>query len=79
MATAESGKRALVIGDTKGTGEAIVRQLRSSGAIVVTTARSAPADLAAPDFLVSANISTPMERQSLYCNMRYGPMSALGH
>jgi NAD(P)-dependent dehydrogenase (short-subunit alcohol dehydrogenase family) len=52
------GKRALVTGGTKGMGEAIVRRLRDSGATVVTTARSAPADLPQPDLFVGADIST---------------------
>jgi NAD(P)-dependent dehydrogenase (short-subunit alcohol dehydrogenase family) len=37
-----TGKRALVTGGTKGMGEAIVRRLSRSGAVVVTTARSTP-------------------------------------
>jgi NAD(P)-dependent dehydrogenase (short-subunit alcohol dehydrogenase family) len=52
------GKRALVTGGTKGMGEAIVQRLRASGASVVTTARSAPPDLRAPDLFVAADIST---------------------
>jgi len=52
------GKRALVTGGTKGIGEAIVRRLRSSGASVVTTARSAPPELPTPDLFVGADIST---------------------
>jgi NAD(P)-dependent dehydrogenase (short-subunit alcohol dehydrogenase family) len=52
-----SGKRALVTGGTKGMGEAIVQRLRSSGATVVTTARSAPANLTEPDLFVRADLS----------------------
>jgi NAD(P)-dependent dehydrogenase (short-subunit alcohol dehydrogenase family) len=52
------GKRALVTGGTKGMGEAIVQRLRRAGATVVTTARSAPADLAHPELFVAADIST---------------------
>jgi NAD(P)-dependent dehydrogenase (short-subunit alcohol dehydrogenase family) len=52
------GKRALVTGGTKGMGEAIVRRLRRSGATVVTTARSAPADLSHPELFIAADIST---------------------
>jgi NAD(P)-dependent dehydrogenase (short-subunit alcohol dehydrogenase family) len=53
-----AGKRALVTGGTKGMGEAIVQRLRGSGATVVTTARSAPAELQHPDLFVPADIST---------------------
>ena len=53
-----TGKRALVTGGTKGMGEAIVQRLRAAGATVVTTARSAPADLPQPELFVAADIST---------------------
>jgi NAD(P)-dependent dehydrogenase (short-subunit alcohol dehydrogenase family) len=53
-----TGKRALVTGGTKGMGAAIVQRLRGSGATVVTTARSAPADLPQPDLFVGADLST---------------------
>jgi NAD(P)-dependent dehydrogenase (short-subunit alcohol dehydrogenase family) len=52
------GKRALVTGGTKGMGEAIVQRLRRSGATVITTARSAPADPLQPELFVAADIST---------------------
>jgi NAD(P)-dependent dehydrogenase (short-subunit alcohol dehydrogenase family) len=52
------GKRALVTGGTKGMGEAIVQRLRGAGATVITTARSAPSDLAQPELFVAADIST---------------------
>ena len=52
------GKRAVVTGGTKGMGEAIVQRLRSSGATVVTTARSAPPDLPEPELFLAADLST---------------------
>src|SRR5215813_7827288 len=51
-----SGKRALVTGGTKGIGEATVRRLRDAGALVFTTARSAPAALAEADLFVAADL-----------------------
>ena len=51
-------KRALVTGGTKGMGEAIVKRLRQAGAMVMTTARSKPADLDLPDLFIEADIST---------------------
>ena len=53
-----SDKRALVTGGTKGIGEAIVKQLRQTGATVMTTARSKPANLDLPDLFIEADIST---------------------
>ncbi len=50
--------RALVTGGTQGIGEAIVTRLRSSGARVFTTARTAPADLSAADLFVAADLAT---------------------
>ncbi len=54
-----SDKRALVTGGTKGMGEAIVKRLRQAGATVITTARSIPEDLQAPELFVQSDISTP--------------------
>jgi NAD(P)-dependent dehydrogenase (short-subunit alcohol dehydrogenase family) len=57
--TAEfAGKRALVTGGTKGMGAAIVERFRTSGATVVTTARTALPDLPEPKLFVSADLST---------------------
>jgi NAD(P)-dependent dehydrogenase (short-subunit alcohol dehydrogenase family) len=47
-----------VTGGTKGIGQAIVERLRSAGASVVTTARSAPPELPTPDLFVGADIGT---------------------
>jgi len=54
-----AGKRALVTGGTKGIGAAIAARLRAAGATVITTARSMPDDLEAPEFFIPADISTP--------------------
>jgi NAD(P)-dependent dehydrogenase (short-subunit alcohol dehydrogenase family) len=53
-----SGKRVLVTGGTKGIGAAVVRRLREAGARVLATARSRPADLAAAELFVAADITT---------------------
>ncbi|PTE06749.1 SDR family oxidoreductase [Mesorhizobium helmanticense] len=52
-----AGKRVLVTGGTKGTGEAIVQRLSASGALVVTTARSATGALS-PKLFVRADMNT---------------------
>lgn len=54
-----SDKRALVTGETKGMGEAIVKRLRQAGATVITTARSRPDELQSPDLFIQSDISTP--------------------
>ena len=51
------GKRALVTGGTKGTGQAIVAALREAGAKVLTTARSRPEKLEHAEDFVLADVS----------------------
>jgi NAD(P)-dependent dehydrogenase (short-subunit alcohol dehydrogenase family) len=53
-----AGKRALVTGGTKGTGEAIVRRLVAGGATVATTARSPLPDGQNPNLFVQPDIAT---------------------
>ena len=53
-----SGRRALVTGGTQGIGKAVVARLREAGAAVLTTARTAPADLTDPALFVAADVST---------------------
>jgi NAD(P)-dependent dehydrogenase (short-subunit alcohol dehydrogenase family) len=52
------GKRVLVTGGTKGMGEAIVRRLTMSGALVATTARSPLPEGQHPALFVQENIGT---------------------
>ena len=52
------GRRALVTGGTQGIGAAVVARLREAGVKVLTTARTTPADLPAPDLFVAADIAT---------------------
>jgi NAD(P)-dependent dehydrogenase (short-subunit alcohol dehydrogenase family) len=50
--------RALVTGGTKGIGHAVAARLRESGARVLVTARTAPAEVPDTDF-VAADVATP--------------------
>jgi NAD(P)-dependent dehydrogenase (short-subunit alcohol dehydrogenase family) len=52
------GLRALVTGGTQGIGEAVVARLREAGAKLLTTARSAPADLPDGFLFVKADLAT---------------------
>jgi len=52
------GHRALVTGGTQGIGEAVVTRLRELGVRVLTTARTAPADLKDTDLFVAADVAT---------------------
>src|SRR5207247_10367645 len=53
-----NGRRALVTGGTQGTGKAVVARLREAGVRVLTTARTAPADLPHADLFVAADVAT---------------------
>lgn len=52
------GKRVIVTGGSKGTGEAIVRRLAAGGAEVITTARSIPDATDLPAHFVAADLTT---------------------
>jgi len=52
------GRRALVTGGTKGIGQAVAARLRTSDAIVLTTARSRPPGSMADDLFVSADVTS---------------------
>jgi NAD(P)-dependent dehydrogenase (short-subunit alcohol dehydrogenase family) len=52
------GLRSLVTGGTKGIGRAVATRLREAGATVLTTARTAPADLADRDHFIAADVTT---------------------
>jgi NAD(P)-dependent dehydrogenase (short-subunit alcohol dehydrogenase family) len=52
------GLRALVTGGTKGIGKAVAARLRESGATVLTTARTAPNDVADRDQFIAADVAT---------------------
>src|SRR5258706_2964154 len=52
------GKRVLVTGGTKGIGQAVAARLRDGGAKLLSTSRARPADLAARDLFVGADITT---------------------
>ncbi|SFE75747.1 NAD(P)-dependent dehydrogenase, short-chain alcohol dehydrogenase family [Paenibacillus algorifonticola] len=58
-ATEFKGKKVLVTGGTKGMGQAVVKRLASSGATVLTTARSVSADMPASVKFVQADIASP--------------------
>jgi NAD(P)-dependent dehydrogenase (short-subunit alcohol dehydrogenase family) len=59
------GRRALVTGGTKGTGQAIAARPRETGAKVLATARTRPRDLADTDLFVAADITTTKPRARL--------------
>jgi len=52
------GRKALVIGGTKGIGAAVATRLREDGATVLITARARPDDLRPQDLFVGADITT---------------------
>jgi NAD(P)-dependent dehydrogenase (short-subunit alcohol dehydrogenase family) len=52
------GLRALVTGGTQGIGEAVVARLREAGVKVLTTARTAPAELPDANLFVAADVAT---------------------
>jgi NAD(P)-dependent dehydrogenase (short-subunit alcohol dehydrogenase family) len=52
-----AGRKALVTGGTKGIGGAVAARLRAAGAVVLTTARTRPDDLAPNGLFVAADIT----------------------
>jgi NAD(P)-dependent dehydrogenase (short-subunit alcohol dehydrogenase family) len=60
------GKRVLVTGGTKGIGAAIVGRFQSSGALVASTARSAPAEESGSPLFVKADIGTAAGVQKVF-------------
>lgn len=54
-----AGRRVLVTGGTKGTGHAVVRRFAAAGALIATSARSAPPPDISPDVFVTADVATP--------------------
>jgi len=65
-----AGKRALVTGGTKGTGEAIVRRLAAAGAEIITTARSAPEAADLPARFIAADLTTAEGAQTLCASVK---------
>ncbi len=53
-----TGRRALVTGGTQGIGQAVVARLREAGVTVLTTARTAPTELADAKLFVAADVAT---------------------
>lgn len=53
-----AGRRVLVTGGGQGIGAAVVRRLRSAGATVFTTTRTAPESIEAPDLFLAADVAT---------------------
>jgi len=53
-----AGRRVLVTGGTQGAGAAIVRRFTAGGAVIATSARSAPPTGQAPRLFVQADLST---------------------
>jgi NAD(P)-dependent dehydrogenase (short-subunit alcohol dehydrogenase family) len=60
-----AGKRVVVTGGTKGTGQAVFRRLRAGGARLVTAARSARPDDVAEEAFVRADLSTSEGAEAL--------------
>lgn len=65
-----AGKRALVTGGTKGTGEAIVRRLAAAGAEIITTARSAPETTDFPAKFIAADLTTAEGAKALCASVQ---------
>ncbi|MFD5829946.1 SDR family oxidoreductase [Lentzea sp. NPDC060358] len=75
------GRRALVTGGSKGSGEAVVRRLREMGADVFVTARTMPDGYERPDRFIAADTTTAEGTAAVAARIAEtgGPLDVLVH